>query len=200
MKILFSIIFCFCAGLANAQSFPALYNVTDVRSDDTLNVRQMPDATSNVIDELAPFEINIEVLQLSDNRRWGKIGAGERNGWVSMRYLAPALDQDPEQIPRPMTCFGTEPFWSLTLGQRGNEYRTPELTKLGIEVDFESAARPGDYFASLGTNLTSYSLIIKRGLCSDGMSDRAYGFRNMMFRETVNGGAVYSGCCTMDGR
>ena len=73
-------------------------------SDDVLNIRAEPAASSEIIGELGPYTLNVEVLRTLDG--WGYIGASERSGWVSMRFLAP--NPPPEnKVPRPMSCFGT---------------------------------------------------------------------------------------------
>jgi len=97
------------ATVASAQSFPWVYNVTDVAEDDRLNIRAAPDAGSAILGDYYAYAVNIEVLETTPDGSWGKVGAGGRNGWVSMRFLDRQPDDYPHEFPRPMVCSGTEP-------------------------------------------------------------------------------------------
>ncbi|MDO9524040.1 MAG: SH3 domain-containing protein, partial [Gemmobacter sp.] len=110
---------CLSAAPAVAEPFPATYEVRDVAANDVLNIRAQPRADAALIATLPPFAINIEVLETSEDRRWGLVSTGEGNGWVSMRYLNHTIWPDPYTVPRPLTCLGTEPFWSVALLPRG---------------------------------------------------------------------------------
>lgn len=78
-----------------AQNLPARYATTGVAAQDRLNIRSAPDASSDIIGAYGPYALNIEVIRLSDDGKWGLIGIGERNGWVAMRFLAPSDHQAP---------------------------------------------------------------------------------------------------------
>jgi len=109
--------------IAAAQTLPERFMVTDVASDDTLNIRAEPDATSDIIGEFGPNTLNVEILRVQEG--WGQVPTAEGLGWVSMRFLAE--NPWPEgEVPRPLACSGTEPFWSLTL--HANEQQTNPLT------------------------------------------------------------------------
>ncbi len=58
-------------GLALAQSFPALYDVTGVASDDVLNVRAAPNANAQVIAALGPKATQVEVVRTDTSGHWG---------------------------------------------------------------------------------------------------------------------------------
>lgn len=188
-------------GTAQAQSFPAAYQVLGVAADDVLNIRAEPLATSPVIGALGPYDTHVEVLGLSEDGKWGLVALPENAGWVSMRFLAATPPDDPALIPRPFTCVGTEPFWSLALHDRGDaEWSTPDTPRTGLTLTEEHVATQG-YFARAEEGPTRiYSLTVTREWCTDGMSDREYGFLAKLFIESPDGNLLLSGCCTLDAR
>jgi uncharacterized membrane protein len=183
-----------------AEDLPASFAVSGVSADDVLNIRQAPAAGSAKIGELGPYTINVEVLSLSENGRWGKIGMPEGNGWVAMRYLARQGQPDDAVIPRPLSCLGTEPFWRLGLLARGDEYERMGEDLVILDLVEE---RPGEngYQADLSTgDGVRYSLVVTRGSCSDGMSDREFGWTGTLYIDRQNGAETLQGCCTLDHR
>ena len=185
---------------AQAQQLPALYQVVGVASDDMLNVRAEPTARSMILDRLMPFEYNIEVVRLSANGKWGLISAGERMGWVSMRYMEHTPNAAPGEVPRPMRCGGNEPFWGLSMYPGGSEFNSPEggrhdLTTLGEAAAWQGYAALFEEGPTLNRTLT-----IERGYCDDGMSELEYGFRAVLFNQAPDGNSLFFGCCTMDNR
>lgn len=185
---------------AQAQQFPALYQVSGVASDDTLNVRLDPNARSMIIDQLMPFEFNIEVVRLSDDSKWGLVSAGERMGWVSMRYMERTENAAPGEVPRPMICSGNEPFWSLGIYARGAEFSSPEDGRHSLTMLNEAAGWQG-YAAMFEEGPTlNRTITIERAYCDDGMSELEYGFRAVLFNQTPQGDSVLFGCCSMDNR
>lgn len=185
------------ASVACAQDLPAAFNVIGVASDDVLNVRAAPNAAATIQDKISPYAVSIEVLELSADGAWGLVSTAEGNGWAAMRYLKPATGQDPNLIPRPMICLGNEPFWSVGLLPRGAEYTTPE-GRADLMVVAESVA-PQGYLARLDEGRTlSRTLIITRAHCSDGMSDRRFGFAATLYTESLKGNSALTGCCTLD--
>lgn len=184
------------AGIAAAQDLPAQYSVQGVAADDVLNVRAEPSADSAVVGELGPYRINVEVLELSPDGRWGLIGLPEGNGWVAMRYLAPQ-ETPAGQLPLPLVCSGTEPFWTLGLYPGGSEYVTPEGRQDLTLVKNEIAA--AGFLATLTDEAGGvWTMLVDDDRCSDGMSDRIYGWRGLVFRAGGAGNVVLSGCCTLD--
>lgn len=186
--------------LAFSQNLPAAYSVTGVAANDVLNIRAEPSASADVLGEIGPFALNVEVIALSPDGKWGKIGIPEGNGWVSMAFLEDIPATDPFLVQRPLSCFGTEPFWSVSLYPRGAEYNSPDTGEVPMTVLHESVAPQGSLIQlEEGPSLTR-TLIVTRELCSDGMSDREYGFSTRMFTEAPDGNSALSGCCTLDHR
>ncbi len=177
-----------------ADTFPAHFYVTGVANNDLLNVRSLPSTSTEILKTYTPYTINIEVLETTTDGSWGKVGAGETNGWVAMRYLARSTTNAPNEVPRPMSCFGTEPFWSLNLTQRGDEFEAPEIGRQDLTPTDMIQADKGFYLEFEG----SERIFIRRGQCSDGMSDRAFGWQSTALYFDQSGPVIANGCCTLD--
>lgn len=197
MKHLFAAAFMLCAPVAEAQDLPMRTMVSGVAATDVLNIRSGPGAGFDKVGEIAPFATNVEVLEVRDG--WGLVSTGEGNGWVSMRYLA-ELPSEEWSVPRPLTCLGTEPFWRLSLFPRGAEFDSPDTGRRDLSEAAEAVA-PSGYLVRLVEGPTlERTLIVRAGQCSDGMSDRRFGMRGLVFVETPDGNRLLSGCCTFDHR
>ena len=188
------------AASLGAQTLPASYLVKGVKADDTLNIRSEPSANAQIVGEIGPYDLNIEVLELTPDRKWGKVGLPEGNGWVSMSFLDLIPPTDPYLVQRPLSCFGTEPFWSISLYVRGAEYNSPETGAVPLTVTHEAVADQGVLIELEEGPTLNRTLVVTRETCSDGMSDRVYGFATRMFSEAPDGNAALSGCCTLDHR
>lgn len=200
MRLILAVLLTLAAPAA-AQHLPQAYSVTGVAPNDVLNIRAAPDAQSAILGTLGPYALNIEVLQISDDGRWGMVSVPEGNGWVNLRFLAIQPGPAPGEVARPMLCLGTEPFWSINFTVRGTEYNDPET---GHPVPLEVKAQDGGdsgYFAHLTQpGGIEHRLIIRRDFCSDGMSDRLYGLSALRFTTGPDGVQVERACCTLDAR
>lgn len=183
--------------VAQSMDLPALYDVTGVSADDTLNVRAGPAVTAQVLDELGPDRDGIEVVGFADDRRWGQINIGEGTGWVSMAYMERQENQNPvPKTPVPLWCYGTEPFWSVEIGQTDVSFTDPGM-------DEPALVQPIEYYTSVPHSprgaivAGDISGFVSRELCSDGMSDRQYGWRIDFLRSGNGGHFMFSGCCTL---
>ncbi|MGR3485452.1 MAG: SH3 domain-containing protein [Paracoccaceae bacterium] len=190
--------------LAMAQQLPLHHRVDGVASDDVLNIRAGPSASEPILGALRPFAINVEVLRLSPDGRWGLVAVdGESNGWASMRYLTPTPAAGP--VPRPLTCVGTEPFWRLSILPRGSEYQAMGGPLVFLETELEEPTFQG-FVARLveradrGGGPTIRTLTAAREVCGDGMSDRIFGLSAQVDVAGPSGDAVLRGCCTLDHR
>lgn len=210
MKHLLALLFVLLTWPATGQdSLPALFDVRGVAADDVLNVRTSPSARGTIVGTFAPFETGIEVIARSDDGKWGRVNVGEQAGWASLRYLARQPGQDAEAwsaglAPMTLECFGTEPFWNLTLTPGGT------LDYSAIDIA-DGAAQPGGYeristSASTGKRgfygwLTDEALgltgIVATELCTDGMSDRDYGFAIDLVVNDETGVGLAGGCCRL---
>ena len=179
---------------------PTLFDVTGVTADDVLNIRAQPDAGAEIVGTLAPDATRIEVVAHDESGRWGRVIAGERSGWVSMRYLAYRTDVWVEgEVPPGLRCLGTEPFWSLDPQGERMVYETPD-GKRSFELD--AVLSPGAFRspkrALAGSDgETRLVATIVPAQCSDGMSDRVYGLdATLVFVET-GAPRLRTGCCTI---
>lgn len=183
-----------------AQDLPAQFRVDGVSADDMLNIRAEPRASADRIGALGPYTTNVEVLSLSEDGRWGRVGMPEGNGWVALRYLVRQDVPEGQVIPRPLSCLGTEPFWSIGLLQRGDEFQRMGEDRADLELVSE---RPGEdgFQAELSDAAgVTYSLVVTRGQCSDGMSDREFGWSVRLYLDSAEGSETLEGCCTLDHR
>ena len=64
------------AFVANAERFPALYDVIHVAADDVLNLRMQPGGTSAILGSYEPDQTDIEIISLSESATWGRVNAG----------------------------------------------------------------------------------------------------------------------------
>lgn len=209
-KAMFRLVACLlltqCFALAAAAEeppfVPRLYDVTGVAADDVLNIRAAPDASSDIVGALSPIAEGIEVTALNEMENWGRVANGESDGWVSLAFLA-ERPFPPGEIPTGMSCFGTEPFWSLDFEESGMRYRTPYVDWPYLEGRAAaSPVPPGNRLFGFDTASPDGRLsgVIEAGACSDGMSDRAFGWRVTLLRQSEGALTLESGCCTLDMR
>ncbi len=183
-------------------SLPGLKAVTGVAADDILNIRAAPSASAPILGELSPGETMIEVTALSGDGRWGRVGVGERDGWVSMRYLA-EIPLPAGEIPDGMRCHGTEPFWALDFSAGAASYTTPEADMQRHPVRTTSSRftpRGLTYAFAMNHGAGDLSGFIEAEQCSDGMADRTYGWYVKLLWQDPGGASIQTGCCTLDGR
>lgn len=177
---------------------PALYQVVGVASDDQLNIRAEPDAASDIIGALAFDRTAVEVIAFSTAGGWAMVNHQERAGWVAARFLQRSA---PVAGPlgfsaRNLSCFGTEPFWSLVITDDRVVLSTPE----GNAQHPISAVYGSGAGAFLGANTVFFDWSadgvpvrshILPGMCNDGMSDLAYGLHY------IDDAFGHRGCCSL---
>lgn len=194
---------------AAAQEFPALHSVTGVASDDVLNIRSAPSAGSEIIGTLAPDQTGVEVVQADSSGKWGLVNSGEQSGWTALRYLDRVSSSNWYELPdQALECFGTEPFWSLTLDDAAS-FSTPDspgtsFTLAAREPAAGRSGKSGFHAARLSSTETSspeavsLSGTLTAQHCSDGMSDRAYGISiDLLHLRSTGQLDVLTGCCSL---
>lgn len=184
------------AGATPEYILPTLFHVTDVASDDVLNIRETPSPGAPIIGTLPPDARDIEVVAEQDG--WGRVNVTERTGWVSMRFLASQTETwQTGLLPENFTCFGTEPFWSLDA--QGDEL----VLKQPDENYPEGVSHPITRVASTGLFRDPLRVICAEGvtlfatpqICSDGMSDNLYGLGAAALFDAD--GRLLTGCCSI---
>ncbi|MCF2871427.1 SH3 domain-containing protein [Octadecabacter sp. G9-8] len=182
---------------AAAQSLPDRFMIDGVAADDVLNIRSGPSPSDDVVGTLGPFTLNVEVLDQRDG--WAQVPTPEGWGWVSKRYLAD--NPWPEnEVPRPLQCSGTEPFWTFSMYPRGTEYSELALNEPTPRVQTvvsETIAPKGFLIETQEGPTLTRTLMVDGRICSDGMSDRPFGMSATLFTQAPDGNYVQTGCCTM---
>ena len=181
---------------------PGYFRVVGVASDDTLNVRAEPRASSADIGDLEFNATGVEVIATDASGTWGRIVWQEGNGWVAMRFLQP----DPvaqiagTRLPAGLTCTGTEPFWSLKLSGTSGVYS--DLNGAAFAMSLQGA-RVAEGRAGFPVQLglagggAASTALIRPTLCGDGMSDRDYPWSVDLILNTASGGRYMVGCCQL---
>ena len=189
-------------GLARAEMLPALFDVTGVAANDVLNLRDGPNAGAEKRGELAPDTRRVEVTVLSPDGKWGLVAQPEVSAWAAMRFLARVPGPDWDALQTPISCYGTEPFWSLSMNAAHGQMVLERVEGADIPLSAEwSAPTAGQHgvvgMAVSGAEHTGF-LTLSGQSCSDGMSDRSFGIALMIFLRDDNGVATgYSGCCAL---
>lgn len=201
MKWLLAAFLVFClAAMASAQSLPALYSVTDVAVDDVLNVRAEPSGSAAIVGSFAPNRSDIEVTARDMSGKWGRVNVNERSGWVSMRYLAALPMQEGRDLPRPMVCFGMEPFWLLSVRTSpAADFRSQDGTRISFSglATGSAEGRTDRYMVISDAPDRALHGVVERRSCSDGMSDQNYGLDINLFLRTGRDTRLLTGCCSV---
>jgi len=186
-----------------ALAEPTYQRVVGVATNDTLNIRSAPRADSDDIGDLAFDATGIEVTGFDETGTWARIAMGETDGWVAARFLD--LDTVPTladtSVPEGLICGGTEPFWALGLFGSGARYSHPEDGDTDFTFDSATVAQGRLGNPALITLATDSNEVIEATLtgavCSDGMSDRSYGWTITMQLIAPDQRRFLSGCCAL---
>ena len=184
--------------------FPAYHRVVGVRAGDVLNLRAGPGAAHEIVGALAPDASPVVVSSQSADGRWGLVpiaGNGDyAAGWAALRYLERLPGQDSFRLPPALACSGSEPFWSLDIGPQTARYSDLEADSIALERLWDGLAqnmRPRQYGLRLAGGGSQVHAVITRGQCSDGMSDRVYGFSISAILGGSAGSGIVTGCCAL---
>lgn len=173
---------------------PTLFDVTGVAADDVLNIRETPSAKAPIIGSFAPDRTRIEVVEEQDG--WARVNSEERSGWVAMRYLTYRTDVwGDDNLPDGFSCYGTEPFWSLSVAEGQVIYSDPEtpesrhpIRKTLASVGFRDPTR------AILTDGLIVSVVPQQ--CWDGMSDSQFGLRASVIMQDKST-YLLQGCCSI---
>ncbi len=133
--------------VATQDGWPALFDVSGVAADDTLNIRSEPGTGGVVIGTLEPDAEGIEVVRPNPRETWGLVNYGEATGWVSLSFLTRRPGQWLGHVPEVRSCFGTEPFWSLSFDGDAITWSTPDETASGERLETWSTLNRRDLHA-----------------------------------------------------
>jgi hypothetical protein len=73
------------------------YQVVFVEEDDVLNVRTEPGVDNDVVAELAPNAVDVQIVgpgEVVTGSTWVPISAGTNTGWVNSRFLSQVVDSE----------------------------------------------------------------------------------------------------------
>jgi uncharacterized membrane protein len=186
---------------AQVHDYPALYRVTGVAATDVLNVRAGPGVNHQIIGSFAPNQTHVEVVGTTEDRRWGRVIIGETSGWSSMRFLSRMGPDWSAGLPTPLYCHGTEPFWSYERLNGGGNFNSVTMAAPEPFAELWSGTASGRGPQAFGMVLDSgnsrMNVFIRRGICSDGMSDRDYGLIAHFLRSSSQGSELLEGCCSL---
>lgn len=186
-------------------ALPATFTVTGVAAGDKLWVRKAPQATAGRLGGLMPGAVVHVEGRASGN--WGKITLNGQAGYINMSYLtraavnglsATGASTTANGFPLGLVCRGTEPFWTLDIGEdRSFQYTSlingPDPVR---HLAIATPALSGGYPFAFAAHPLSGTL--DQQACSDGMSDIAYTLSIQMNRPTGNGSAeTLHGCCNV---
>jgi uncharacterized membrane protein len=206
MRWLAALLLVLWAGSAAATQdrWPALYDVTGVAASDVLNIREAPEASAAIIGSLAPDAKGVELVRPNDRETWALVNTREGSGWVSLRFLARQPGQWVGSVPERALCTGTEPFWSLEIAGGALTYATPEDEGAPARIDSVEESRNirgrhllAATIARSGGPAVDLLALLSNEACSDGMSDRAYGYRLDLVLRGQDGTTLQSGCCAL---
>ncbi len=184
----------------HAYAEPAYYRVTGVASNDTLNVRAEPNASSADIGDLPHDATRIEVGAIDQTGRWGRIIWEEENAWVAMRFLqADNLSMvKSTQLAAGLVCSGTEPFWSFNLGVDTAIFADINGTNLVMSLQSTSIAEGALHFPArlnFSGGPANAAALVRPSDCSDGMSDRTYPWQVDLLLAAGGNNRFLTGCC-----
>lgn len=185
---------------AQVHDYPALYSVTNVQPGDILNVRSGPGVSHPIIGTLARNATNVEVVGVNEDQRWARVSAGEMSGWSSARYLTRTGPSWDHGLPSPLYCHGTEPFWSYQRqigGGSWSDFEVQNQPYAELWNGTPAGRGPFAFAIDLDNGTSTMTGIIRRGICSDGMSDRDYGLNALFVRRTSQGTVLLDGCCSL---
>lgn len=204
MKKLLLTLFLVCFGqslAAQVHDYPALYRVSGVAATDVLNVRAGPGTEHQIIGSFAPNQTGVEVIGTTEDRRWGRVSLGEISGWASMRFLSRTGPDWNAGLPIPLYCGGTEPFWNYQRLIGGGNFSSlvrPEVEPYAELWNGQPTGRgPQTFGLVLDSGVSRMTVFIRRGICSDGMSDRDFGLIAYFLRTSPEGTELLEGCCTL---
>lgn len=199
------VLFClFLAGpaMATVDGFPALFDVSGVAADDTLNVRAEASAASEIVGEIGAQVKGVEVLGLDATGNWARVAVNpETMGWVAVRFLERQPGFVAGTLPEKLACAGTEPFWSMSLSEDGGLFRSPdESLALYNHVTSTRSSNRTDRFTQFYAGASGVVVAtLTNGACVNMMSGAESGWSVELLRSqsTIDKSIMMSGCCAL---
>lgn len=184
---------------------PSRADVIGVAAADQLNIRAAPDANAAVIGTLAPDAKGFEITGFDPSGQWARVSMGEVSGWANGRFLQMQRDTWVfGKLPATLSCYGTEPFWSLQRTASGMAFTTPDqdprALDLRVVMDRGIAEDPLRSLIA-GDTKGRVTAVIQPQICSDGMSDRDFGLSATVILDGQGQTSrMLTGCCSVAAR
>ena len=164
-------------------------------------LRRAPDPASEIVGQLPANRRNVEIVGLSEDGAWGLMAEGDGGAWAPMARLSRADGQDDARLPRNLGCFGSEPFWILRLRGEAAAFDEIDSNEISLSPRWQGHAegRPPQSYALVLDSAEGGTVhaLIRRAQCSDGSSDRPYGFSIDVILGGKLGNRMLSGCCSL---
>lgn len=206
MKLLIFFTLAVCSAAIHAQgiSFPQYFEVSGIASNDSLNVRSGPTIRHRVVGNLKPDSGTLEILEISDDNKWGRILWADSNGWVSADYLREVSPTKLKNtmVPVGLHCSGTEPYWDFAINSQA-DVTFKELFTDSIENSIIESVAESDNNLNFPTALLASSdkvkltVMLNTRQCNDGLTERAYGWEIDILVTHDAKQRLLSGCCSM---
>ena len=201
MRVLMLLVFLIGIAPTLSQSSPYIPGLFKVVGGDVLNVRKFPDAASEIVGAIASDTKTVEVVALSDDREWGLVNSDDISiGWVPLQALEQvALDPVATDFERDLTCFGSEPVWTLVSISKGGI----TLSYEGETVEYKRSFAPllaqnrgfGRQVVVAGADDVEITGFLMPQQCRP--LEGVYGFRFDLLRRGKGAPVFLSGCCTL---
>lgn len=194
------LIACVVLGAMPAGAYET-YKVVGVPAGDKLAVRAEPQEGGKPSDWKEVASIPADAAQVLgtgrskevNNQRWSEVSVGGVTGWVNARFITVG-DLPPDLTKATFDCFGTEPFWGVTLGPKEGELSEPDSkTALTTELVQPAMARafPLLYRLKNAKGQSLRATVTHQTYCTDGMSDYDYAFEVLLSDDET----FHQGCC-----
>lgn len=187
-------------------SLPAMFTVTGVAANDSLNFRDAPSTSGNIIGGFAPGA-DVHVLSMSSGT-WAYVTDGEIAGYVSIRFLTrnggiaasgTASVTTANGFVLGILCRGTEPHWTFEIADDRTVTYTSLIGGAAAQtslVQTTPSSMTGSYPFTFSA--PPYSGQIRTQQCSDGMSDINYTMSISLNTPGQSGGnQTLYGCCNV---
>lgn len=194
---------CLLSILSSSYAISQTYSVVGVADNDVLNLRDniIEYGTISEAPIIARIPSNANGITVTGvtlpvgQYRWREVRYRGAVGWVNEKFLQ--LQDYPEFIKH-LECFGTEPFWSLSLSPPGGELTLPDNQEpITVTIpNISSGVGRRDLWSfsirARGTGIDG--LIVYTESCSDGMSDFTYDYEMFLMFLRPGGGPAQA-CC-----
>jgi len=179
--------------ISAAAQTAGLYAVQDVAANDTLNVRAGAGAGFADLGDIA-YDGQVRVVGFSADGKWAKVPWADGTAWVSARFLR-LIQVEGAVLPKVLHCGGTEPFWSAEITPDAISFEPMGGVSMNatIYAAVPAEGRPADFI--VGILAPPMTGVLRKQICSDGMSDRDYPWSVVLMDASGIGMKVVEGCC-----